>query len=215
MINRYEQCQWHHATIQLCVLLFSSLTLKLKLCGDSDLFANAVHLKSAITQLPELTACKAMLDLHMNITIVLLKQIKSHGLDKLFSTENVKWNHEHGTESEHRMEPCTWNGIGTWHGTKAQNGMKMWKGGVTNYVHPLHMTVGLHMIMGNHMTFNNPQLHMTMVSIFGDLVWQAELAWQREWWYSGQNGNTHKHESAYLAWQREQWGLLHARGRYI
>lgn len=55
----------------------------------SELEPSAAHLKSAMDELPELTQRKQVIDMHMNISTVLLKAITDRGLAQLFDAEET------------------------------------------------------------------------------------------------------------------------------
>jgi hypothetical protein len=68
--------------------------------------ANAQHLKAAITALPELTARKQTIDMHMNIATTLLKAIGERGLAQFFEAEENVAKQTKATVLEHINDPA-------------------------------------------------------------------------------------------------------------
>lgn len=65
--------------------------------GQLDPSSNAQHLRTAINSLPELTARKQTIDMHMNIATTLLKAIGDRGLAQLFEAEENATKQTKGT----------------------------------------------------------------------------------------------------------------------
>lgn len=73
---------------------------------ELDPGSNAKHLKDAVTALPELTARKKTIDMHMNIATTLLKAIGDRGLAQFFEAEENVSKQTKSTVLEHINNPA-------------------------------------------------------------------------------------------------------------
>src|SRR5262245_45319325 len=98
--HQTDWCRLHrgggnHVRASCCTKRLSPMALCSQLWTRSDMSHATQQLKTALGALPELTARKTIIDMHMNIATALLESIKQRHLDVFFECEETIYKQVH------------------------------------------------------------------------------------------------------------------------